>query len=86
MSSRNRRGTSEEVDEAAGALAKEFIVVPIGGMPCCIAENEVLLASAARFVRERVKGDVALRESIDVAGDTPSERYDRLRRFCYITC
>ena len=47
--------------------------MPIGGMPCCIAEKEVLLASAM-FVRERACGDAAFSESIDVAGDTPSDK------------
>lgn len=73
VSSKNLRGTSDEVDEAAGALAKEFIVVPIGGIPCCMAEKELLPASA-RFVRERLNGNAALRLSIEVAGDTPSDK------------
>ena len=79
-SSNNLLGSNDEVDAAAGALANEFIVVPIGGIACCIAEKDMLLASV-RFVRERVSGDAALSESMDVAGDTPSDKNDRLRRF-----
>ena len=85
VSSKNRRGTKEDVDAAAGAFANEFIVVPMGGKPCCAAENDMLLLLASvRLVRERLNGDVALRESIEVAGDTPSDKYDLLRRFCKI--
>ena len=69
------------MEAAAGALANELMVVPIGGIPCCIADKEVLLAWV-RFVRERLSGDAAFSESMDVAGDTPSDRNDRLRRFC----
>lgn len=68
------------LEAPAGALANEFMVVPTGGIPCCMAESDTLLASVVRFVRERVLGDAALRESMDVAGDTPSDKYDRLRR------
>ena len=78
-SSKNLRGNNEVLEALAGALAKEFMVVPTGGIPCCIAESDMLLASV-RFVRERLIGDAALKESMDVAGDTPSDRYDRLRR------
>jgi hypothetical protein len=82
VSSKNRRGTREDVDAAAGAFANEFIVVPMGGIPCCIAEKDMLVVLASvRFVRERLNGDVALRESIEVAGETPSDKYDLLRRF-----
>ena len=56
------------------------MVVPIGGIPCCMAERDVLLASVM-LVRERLKGDAALSESMDVAGDTPSDKFDRLRQF-----
>lgn len=68
------------LETPAGAFAKEVMVVPIGGMPCCIAEKEALLASA-RFDRDRLRGEAALSESMDVAGDTPSDKNDRLRRF-----
>lgn len=84
VSSKKRRGTREDVDEAAGALANEFIVVPIGGIPCCICENDTLLPASVRLVLDRLKGDVALRESIEVAGETPSDKNDLLRRFCNI--
>jgi len=67
------------LDVLPGALAKEVMVVPIGGIPCCIAEIDALLASV-RLVRERLSREVAFSESMDVAGDTPSDRYERLRR------
>lgn len=63
-----------EAAAAAGALAKEDIVVPIGGLPT--AEKELLIArlDCDRFT------DAALSESIEAAGETPSDRYERLRR------
>jgi hypothetical protein len=83
-SSKKRRARSEFVEAAAGALAKEAMVVPIGGMPCCIAENDVLFI-ADRLVCDRLS-DAALSESMDVAGDTPSDRKERRwRRFCTCT-
>lgn len=45
-----------------------------------MAERDVLLASVI-LVRERLKGDAALNESMEVAGDTPSDKLDRLRQF-----
>jgi hypothetical protein len=39
-SSKNRLGRSEDVEEPAGAFAKEVMVVPMGGIPCCIAVKE----------------------------------------------
>ena len=82
MSSRKRRGKGEVAEDAAGALAKDVMVVPIGGKACCKTENDVPILDSVRFVRERVMGDC--KESIDVAGDTPSVRYERRRR-CYNT-
>ena len=83
-SSKKRRASSEDVEAAAGALAKEAMVVPMGGMPCCIAENDVLFI-ADRLVCDRFS-DAWLSESIEVAGDTPSERKERRwRRFCTCT-
>lgn len=81
-SSKKRRARSEVVDAAAGALAKDAMVVPIGGMPCCMAENDVLFMED-RLVCDRFC-DATLRESIDVAGDTPSKER-RWRRFCDVT-
>ena len=81
VSSKKRRGTSEDVEEAAGAFANEFIVVPMGGMPCCMAEKDILVPASVRLVRERLNGDAAFSESIEVAGETPSDKYDLLRRF-----
>ena len=63
-------------------MAKDVMVVPIGGNACCKTEKEVPVLDSARFGRERVMGDI--KESIEVAGDTPSERYERWRR-CYNT-
>ena len=75
-SSKKRLGRSEAVEAAAaGALAKEDMVVPIGGIPT--AEKELLIA--AKFECDRFV-DTALSESIEAAGETPSDRYDRLRR------
>jgi hypothetical protein len=81
VSSKKRRGTRDVVDEAAGAFAKEFIVVPMGGIPCCTAEKDALVPASAKFDRERASGDAALRESIEVAGETPSDKNDLLLRF-----
>ncbi len=53
----------------------------MGGIPCCIAEMDVLLASVM-LVRERANADAAPSESIEVAGDTPLDMKDRRRRFC----
>jgi hypothetical protein len=78
-SSKNRLGSSERLEPPGGACAKEVAVVPFGGIPCCIAESDMLLASV-RFVRERLIGDGAFKESMDVAGDTPSDKCERLRR------
>lgn len=36
-------------------------------------------------VRERLMGDIPLMESIDVAGDTPSETSDRRFRGCRVS-
>lgn len=81
-SSKKRRGSSEVAEAPAGAFANEVMVVPIGGMPCCIAENEAVVLASVTLVCDRVNGDALFRESIEVAGDTPSDRYDRRRRFC----
>lgn len=81
-SSKYLRGSSEVAEEAAGAFANEVMVVPIGGIPCWIAEKEAAVLASVRFVRERLSGDC--KESMEVAGDTPSERYER-RRWCYKT-
>ena len=58
----------------AGAFANDVIVVPIGGIPCCNDENEVWWLRSVRLVLERVSDEVLFRESMDVAGETPSER------------
>lgn len=60
------------------ACAKEFMVVPIGGIPCWVAERDVSLPTAVMSLRERLKGEAALRESIEVTGDTPSDKFDFL--------
>ena len=44
-----------------------------------MAARDVLLASVI-FVRERLKGEAALSESMEVAGDTPLDKFDRLRQ------
>lgn len=54
----------------------------MGGMPWCMAEKEAAVLDSVRLVRERLSGD--RRESIEVAGDTPSDRYEGRRR-CYKT-
>lgn len=68
------------VEAPAGAFAKEVMVVPIGGTPCCIAEKDAAVLASVRLVRERVNGEALFKESIEVAGDTPSDKYERRRR------
>lgn len=57
-----------------GLFAKEVVVVPIGGIVDCTAEKLVSLVST-----DRVMGEVAFIESMDVAGDTPSDMKERRR-------
>ena len=76
-SSKKRRGNSEDDCAGAGALAKEFMVVPMGGMPCCMAEKEAAEPPLVILMRERFNGEAAFNESIDVAGDTPFDNPDR---------
>jgi len=79
-SSKNLRGRREVVEDRAGAFAKEVMVVPIGGIPCCVAEKDAAVLVSVRLVRERLSGEC--NEFMEVAGDTPFERYERRRR-CY---
>lgn len=83
-SSKKRRARSEVVEAAAGALAKDAMVVPMGGMPCCIAEKDVL------FIAEKLLCDrfleAAVNESIEVAGDTPSDRNELRWRWVWKLC
>ncbi len=50
----------------------EVLLVPLGGMVCWTREKLLVLG----FSRERVADEVMLKESIEVAGDTPSDIYD----------
>ena len=45
-----------------------------------MAEKDAAVLASVIFVCERLSGDC--NESMDVAGETPSERYER-RRLCY---
>ena len=73
-SSKNFRDIADAMGVPRGLFAKEVVVVPIGGIVDCTAEKLVPLVS-----RDRVIGEVAFIESMDVAGDTPSDTKERRR-------
>ena len=54
-------------------LVNDVIVVPLRGIDCCVKEKLDSFNSAL----DLVKGEAALIEPIEVAGETPSEIYDR---------
>jgi hypothetical protein len=79
-SSKKDRGSEAACGGPSAVLVKEVVEGPMIGMEVTM-DRFVEKGS----VRERVMGDIPLMESIDVAGDTPSETSDRRFRGCRVS-
>ena len=78
-SSKKDRGRVAACGGPSAGFVKEVVDGPMTGIEVTMDRFGFAKGSA----RDRVVGDMPLIESIDVAGDTPSETRDRLFR-CYI--
>jgi len=78
-SSKKDRGNVAACGGPSEVLVNEVVEGPMIGMEVTIDRF-----AAKGSARERLMGDIPLMESIDVAGDTPSETSDRRFRGCRV--